>query len=217
MITPPSAESQTKDQSAVAIEDGFEIALHAFWDKNRSLVLLICVAALLTIIGREGWQYYVAQHEQSVRDDYAKMADRPEQLATFAGANPDHALAGVAYLRLADNKYAAADFHAAADNYKKAASSLKNPVLLGRAKVGAAMSLFYTGDKSAGEAALKAIGTDTTLAKSARLEADFHLATLALEAGNAAEVSRLVAETSKIDAGSVWSQRTTALLSIKSE
>lgn len=217
MITPPSAQSQSKDQSAIAIEDGFEIALHAFWDKNRTLILLVCAAALLTIIGREGWQYYVAQHEQSVRDDYAKAADRPEQLATFAGANSDHALAGVAYLRLADTKYAAADFRAAADNYTKAAASLKNSALLGRAKVGAAMSLFYAGDKAAGEAALKAIGTDTTLAKSARVEADFHLATLALEAGNAAEVSRLVAETSKIDAGSVWSQRATALLSIKSE
>jgi len=217
MITPPSAEKPSQDKSAVAIEPGFEIALHAFWEKNRSLIMAVCVAVLLAIIGREGWQYYAAQHEQGVREDYAKVADRPEQLAAFASANPDHALAGVAYLRLADSKYAAGDFRAAADHYQKAAASLKNAALLGRAKVGAAMSLFYSGDKAAGEAALKAIGPDATLPKSARAEADYHLATLALEAGNAAEVSRLVAETAKIDAGSVWSQRATALLTIKPE
>jgi predicted negative regulator of RcsB-dependent stress response len=217
MITPPSAEKQPQDQSAVAIEPGFEIALHAFWEKNRSLILAVCIAALLVILGREGWQYFAAQHEQGVREEYAKVADRPDQLAAFAAANSDHALAGVAYLRLADSKYAAGDFRAAAEQYQKAAASLKNSALLGRAKVGAAMSLFNSGDKAAAETALKAIGNDVTLPTSARVEADYHLATLALEAGNAAEVSRLVAETGKIDAGNVWSQRATALLTIKPE
>ena len=215
MITPPSAEKPSQDQSAVAIEPGFEVAVHAFWDKNRSTVLVVCAAALVVILGREGWQYYGAQHELGVRADYAKIADRPEQLAAFAGANADHALAGVAYLRLADSKYAAADFRAAADNYQKAAASLKNSALLGRAKVGAALSQFYSGDKATGEAALKAIGADVTLPKSARVEADYHLATLAFDAGNTAEVSRLATEISKIDAGSSWSQRATALLTIK--
>jgi predicted negative regulator of RcsB-dependent stress response len=217
MTTPPPAQNQSKDQSAVVLEAGFEIAVQTFWEKNRHLILLVCTVALLVIIGREGWQYFTIQREMSVRADYAKVADRPEQLAVFAGANPDHALAGVAYLRLADNKYAAGDFRAAAENYKKAAASLQHSVLLGRARVGSAMSQYYSGDKAAGEAALKAIGTDSSLPKGARVEADYHLATLALEAGNAAEVSRLVAETSKIDAGSVWSQRATALLSVKSE
>jgi predicted negative regulator of RcsB-dependent stress response len=217
MITPPSAEKQPQDQSAVAIEPGFEIALHAFWERNRSVILAVCVAALLVILGREGWQYFATQHEQGVREEYAKVADRPDQLAAFAAANSDHALAGVAYLRLADSKYAAGDFRAAAEHYQKAAASLKNSALLGRAKVGAAMSLLNGGDKAAGETALKAIGNDVTLPTSARVEADYHLATLALEAGNAAEVSRLVAETGKIDAGNVWSQRATALLTIKPE
>jgi hypothetical protein len=79
------------------------------------------------------------------------------------------------------------------------------------------MSQLNGGDKAAGEAALKAIGNDVTLPKGARVEADYHLATLAFEAGNAAEVSRLVAETGKIDAGSVWAQRATALLTTKPE
>lgn len=214
MITNPSAENQPKDQSAAVIEPGFEVVAQAFWDKNRRLILVVCAAGLLAVIGREGWQYFAAQHEQGVRDDYAKVADRPEQLAAFAAANPGHALAGVAYLRLADTKYTAADFRSAVENYTKAAANLKNPALLGRAKIGAAMSQINSGDKLAGAAALKAIGADATLLKDVRAEANYHLATLAYDAANATEVGRLVTEIGKIDAAGVWSQRATALLTI---
>ncbi len=217
-MTPnPSAENQPQGQTVPAIEPGFEVSAQVFWEKNRSLILLVCAVALLAIIGREGWQYYTAQHEQSVRDDYARVAERPEQLAAFAGANAGHVLAGVAYLRIADAKYAAADFRAAVENYNKAAASLTNPALQGRAKLGAAMSQLNGGDKTAGEAALKAIGAEATLLKSVRAEAIYHLTTLAYEAGNSAEVSRLVTEVGRVDASGIWSQRATALLTIKPE
>ena len=215
MITPPHAESQSQSQPAVALEPGFEIVVQAFWDKNRNLILGVCIAALLGIIGREGWQFYAAQQEQGVREAYAKVADRPEQLAAFAGAHSGHVLAGIAWLRLADSKYAVGDFRAAAENYTKAVTGLKQPALLGRARIGAAMSQVNGADKTAGEAALKAISADTALPKGVRVEATYHLATLAQEAGHAAEVSRLVAEAGKIDASSSWSQRATALLTSK--
>ncbi len=214
MTTNPPAENQPQAQPAT-IEPGFGIAAQAFWEKNRQLVLMVCIASLLVVIGREGWQYYSKQHELSVRNDYAKVADRPEQLAAFAGANAGHALAGVAYLRIADTKYAAGDFRSAAENYTKAAASLNNPALLGRAKIGAAMSQINSGDKTAGETALKAVGAGAALPKSIRAEAVYHLATLAYDSANAAEVSRLVTEIGKIDAAGIWSQRATLLLTIK--
>jgi predicted negative regulator of RcsB-dependent stress response len=214
MTTSPSADNQPQVQPATVIEPGFEVTAQAFWDKNRRLIMVVCAAGLLAVIGREGWQYFAAQHEQGVRNDYAKAADRPEQLAAFAAANTGHALAGVAYLRLADTKYSAAEFRPAAENYTKAAANLKNPALLGRAKIGAAMSQINNGDKVAGDAALKALGADATLLKDVRAEANYHLATLAYDAGNASEVSRLVTEIGKIDPASVWSQRATTLLTI---
>jgi hypothetical protein len=212
MTIPPPAGHQTPDQPVTAIEPGFEVALQAFWDKNRKLVLAVCIAALLVIIGREGWQYYAAQREQSVRAEYARIADRPEQLVAFAAANADHVLAGVAYLQIADSKYVAADYRSAADNYKKAAAIVKNAGLLGRAKLGAAMSQLNAGDQAASEAALKAISADATLPRGTRAEATYHLATLAHDAGNASEVGRLLAEMNKIDANGIWAQRATALL-----
>lgn len=215
MITPPSAESPSQNQPAAAVEPGMEVALQNFWEKNRNGILLVCVVVLLVLLGREVMQYFAASHEREVRQAYAKVADRPEQLATFASANAGHVLAGVAYLRLADTKYAAGDFRAAAENYTKALADLKQPILLGRAKIGAAMSQINGTDKADGETALKAVSADVNLPKAARAEATYHLATLAQDAGNAAEVSRLVAEVGKIDPTSTWSQRATALLTAR--
>lgn len=215
MTIPPPAGHQPTEQPAAPIEPGFEENLQVFWNKNRSLVLGACAAALLVVIGREGWHFYAAQQEQSVREQYARIADRPEQLAAFAAANADHALAGVAYLQMADAKYTAADYRQAGDNYKKAVAILTNPVLLSRARLGAAMSQLNGGEQAAAESALKAISTDATLPRGARAEAAYHLATLAYDAGNATEVARLVAEMNKIDATGAWAQRATLLLAAK--
>ena len=51
MITPPSAENQSQTQPAAVVEPGFEVAAQVFWEKNRSLILMLCGAALLAIIG----------------------------------------------------------------------------------------------------------------------------------------------------------------------
>lgn len=211
MTIPPPAGNQTPEQP-VAIQPGFEEAVHAFWTKNSRVILMACAAALLIVAGRYGWEYYAAQQEQTVRAEFARTADRPEQLATFAKAHSDHALAGVASLRVADQRYTASDYRQALENYNLAVASLKHPALLGRARLGAAMSQLYNGDKPAAETALKAISADTTLPKGLRAEATYHLATLAKEAGNTAEVDRLVAEIGKIEPASTWSQRATSLI-----
>ncbi|MFZ5494337.1 MAG: tetratricopeptide repeat protein [Verrucomicrobiota bacterium] len=215
MTTNPSVENQPKDQAAAPHQPGFEEAVQAFWEKNRGLILAACVIALLVVIGREGWGHYQASREREIRGAYARAADRPEQLATFAKAHEGHALAAIALLRIADQRYAAGDYRQARENYTKAAAGLKHGALLGRARIGAAMSQLNSGDKTAAEAALKEIAADAALAKGVRAEATYHLAALALEAGNTAEVSRLATEIGKIDPTSVWSQRATSLVVAK--
>ncbi len=200
-------------QSATPVyEPGFEAAIHDFWMKNRNLVLVLCGVALLTIMAREGWEYYAASHEQDVQAEYAKLADRTDKLATFAAANPGHALAGVAYLQVADEKFSNADYKAAAASYQQAAGSLKNEALLGRSKLGLAMSQLNGGDRTAGEAALKALGADQSLPTNVRAEATYHLASLAAESGKIAEVKKLVDDVSKIDTTGTWFRRATLLL-----
>jgi len=189
-----------------------ETAIHGFWAKNRQAILVLCVAALLAIIGREAWGYFAASREQAVQAEYAKIADQPAKLEAFANANTGHALTGVAWMRLADEKFTAGDYKTAAAHYQKATASLRNAALLGRAKLGAAVSQLNGGDQAAGEAALRAVGADATLDKGVRAEATYHLAAFAADAGKVDEVKKLAEEVSKLDPLSSWAQRATLLL-----
>lgn len=186
--------------------------MQAFWDKNRKAILLVCAVALLAIIGREGWGYYAAMREKGVQEDYAKIADDSTKLASFADAHAGHVLAGVAYLRVADEKYSAGDYKQAQAGYQKAIGSLKHNLLIGRAKLGAAVSQAKAGDVTAGEAALRGVLADAALQKGVRAEAAYHLALLARDAGKPDEVKKLVDEVGKIDSTSSWFERATLLL-----
>ena len=196
------------------VEPGFEVALHAFWaeKKNRTFVLGACVAILMGIVVWKGMEYFAAEREQGIQAEFAKISDQPARLAAFAEDHGGHALAGVALLQLADDRFSAGDFAAATAGYQKAAGVLKYDALLGRARLGAAISQVSGTARLAGEAALKALSADTTLLKGIRAEATYHLASLALEAGNVDEVRKLVDQVSRIDAAGPWSQRATALL-----
>ncbi|MBI3884845.1 MAG: hypothetical protein HY302_03840 [Opitutae bacterium] len=203
----PPADHSSKDAAPAVAVPPFEVQFETFWVNNRRPIYGFIAAVLLFIVGREGWQYFAAQREQGVEQDFAAAVGNDAKLAAFAAGHAGHPLAGAAYLTLADAKYTAADYAAAADLYTKAQTNLSNDALLGRAKLGAAMSKLAGSDRAGGEAALKAISADATLFKSVRAEATYHLAALAAEAGQTAEVTRLTDEISKIDAGGVWAQR----------
>lgn len=211
---PPADQSSPNAGAAeaVVVEPGFEVKVHAFWEKNRNFILLGCVAVLLAIIGREGWQYFAAAREREIKETYAKIGDQSDKLAAFAEEHSGHALAGVAYLQLADQKFAASDYKQAGSLYQKAIANLKNQTLLGRARLGAAMSQINAGDLTAGSGALKTIAGDQSLLKAARAEANYHLATMAVEAGRTDEAKQLIEEITKIDMTGSWSQRATMLL-----
>jgi len=211
----PTAESSSHhpDPTAAPVaEPGFEVKIQAFWNGNRGFILIVCALVILAIVGREGWQYFSAMREKTLREEYAQISDKPDRLALFADANAGHPLAGVAYLQIADQKFENGDFKDASSAYTKAAGALKNEALVGRAKIGAAISLISSGDNAGGESALKAINADQTQSKAVRAEAAYHLAALALEAGRTDEVKKLVEDITKIDLGGPWSQRAVMLI-----
>ena len=211
MTTNPPVDQQAKDPAASVPAPDFAAQMHSFWEKNRSFVLMFCAAVILFIVGREGWDYFNARREQTIREEYARASESPDKLAGFAAEYSSHALAGIAWLRLADQEYSIGDFKTATTNYQRAASSLTEPALKSRARLGASMSLLAGGDLAGGEAALKPLTTDATADKVIRAEACYHLATLANEAGRADEVRNLTDEITKIDPMSVWAQRAFAL------
>lgn len=201
-----------KPADAPVAEPGFEIAVQEFWDRNRNFILMLCAAALLVIAGREGWQYFANAREKNLQADYAKAGASADRLAKFADDQAGHALAGVAYLRVADEKFSAGDYKSAVAAYQKAAGSLKTDALLGRARLGAAVSQLNNGDQAGGEAALKALSADPAAFKSARAEAAYHLASLAAGAGKSDEVRKFAEQINLIEADGPWAQRATVLV-----
>lgn len=201
------AENSSKDAIPAVVELPFEARFETFWINNRRFIYAILAVALVLVVGREGWNYVVVQRELGVQQAYSAAMGNDTKLATFAAANTGHALSGAAFLSLADAKYAAGSYTAAADLYTKAHPNLTNSALVGRAKLGAAMSKLGSGDRANGETALKAIAADVTLFKAVRAEATYHLAALAAEAGQTADVTKLTEEISQIDPSGVWAQR----------
>lgn len=213
--TPPSDPKPAGDDRnpavpAPVVGPSFEDRLHTFWEKNRSAILGACGLVLLAIIAKGAWDYLARQKELDVQRAYA-AASTSEQLKTFASAHPDHELGAVAQLRLADEAYAAGKSADAIAGYDKARGILKDGPLGARARLGIALAKLQAGNAAEGTKALQEIANDANQLKGARAEAVYHLASLAAERGDAAEVQKLSDQLMQIDASSPWSQRVMAL------
>ncbi len=187
--------------------DEFALKVQEFWAKNRSAIFILILVVFAALLGREGWQMFQASRERGIQEDYAKVADRVDQLPKFAADHAGHALAGVALLRVADDAYSKGDFKGATGNYQKATETLEQPALKSRAQLGAAMSQLAGGDKAAAETTLKALAADTKAVAAVRAEATFHLATVAHEAGKDEDAKKHLDEIAKLDATGMWAQR----------
>ena len=163
-------------------------------------------------MAREAWSYFGAQREQEVQADYAKAAGAADRLARFADEHSGHALAGVALLQVADDKYSAGDFKAAQTAYAQAAATLADPALKSRARLGGAMSQLAAGDAAGADAALQAVVADASVAKLTQAEAGYQLAALAQAAGHPADARKYADAVTKNDGAGTWAQRAFMLL-----
>ncbi|MFA5264097.1 MAG: hypothetical protein WC378_09720, partial [Opitutaceae bacterium] len=152
------------------------------------------------------YQFYLERHEASIAQDYAAAGTSTDKLKQFAAGHEGHTLGGTAYLRIADEAYAAGKFGEAQTAYAKAIASLKDSPFGARAKVGAAMSILSAGNSSEGQLALKKIVDDSTQFKGLRTQACYQLASLASQAGNSGDVRKYTDQLLQIDASSPWAQ-----------
>jgi tetratricopeptide (TPR) repeat protein len=141
-----------------------------------------------------------------VERDYAE-ATTPDKLRAFVDAHPDHALAGVAELRVADAAYQSGQNADAISAYDRAASMLKTGVLAARAQLGGAITKIQAGQAAEGVATLHQLADDSKQFSNIRAEAYFHLASLAAEAGRAAEVQQIATQLMQVEPSSPWTQR----------
>ena len=209
--TPSAPKSTGDDRNFVAVDETytvltFEDRLRIFWQKNGKSVITLLIVVLVAIVAKGGWEYLQAQKEQDLQHEYA-AAGTPEKLKTFAAAHAGHSLAGIAGLRLADDAYAAGKSADAISGYEEALTALKAGPLASRAKLGLAMAKLQAGKTADGEAALKQLAADTAETKGVRVEASYHLASLASTAGKADDVKKYSEQILQLDPNSPWTQR----------
>lgn len=198
------------DRNLITVDENylapsFEDRLHIFWDKHSRTVLVFLGLAVLAIVGKGAFAYFAAQREAKITAEYG-AASSTAQLQAFAKAYPTVPLAGVAYLRLADEAYAAGSYPAAQVDYAAAAKLLGENPLAARARLGAAISLLQAGDAAA-QGALQALANDTKLPGVIRGESAYHLAVKARDAGQVAEATRWTDLVISTDSAGFWGQR----------
>jgi hypothetical protein len=209
--TPSAPKPAGDDRKLVSVDENyiapsFEDKLNLFWEKNGKAVLALCAVVLLGIIAKGGWDYLEAQKELDVQKAYA-TATTSEQLKSFAAAHAEHALAGIAQLRIADEAYTAGKSADALTAYDKAFAVLKTGPLAARAQLGRALAKVQAGKAADAVTDLKQLAADATQAKGIRAEAAYHLTGLAAEAANAADVQKYADQLMQIDPSGPWTQR----------
>jgi len=184
--------------------------LHLFWEKNSNYVFALCGLILLVVILKGVWEYIGRQKELSIQNSYA-AASTPEALKAFAGAHPQHTLAAIAQLRMADDAYAAGQFAEAATGYDQVLTVVSTGPLAARVRLGRAIAKTQSGDVVAGAAELKALVEDATQLRAIRVEAGYHLASLAADARDSEQTQKLSDQLLQIDPSSLWTQRALTL------
>lgn len=213
--TPSAPTPAGDDRNLIPVDENyvaptFEDRLSMFWQKNSKAVTAVLLVILLVVAGKGVWEYLAVRKERAIGEAYA-AATTPTQLKTFIGAHPEHTLAGVAHLRIADDVYASGQFAEAVTAYDQAATVLNAGPLASRARLGSAMAKLQSGRGAEGEAALKSFAADAKEISAYRAEASYHLASRAAANGNSADVKTYSDELMKLDPASPWTQRALAL------
>jgi hypothetical protein len=217
MSTPvnPSRPKPGDNPNLVVVDENYpavtlEDKLHKWWQQNRTMVFVVCAAVIVGFLVKAGWESMAANKEREIEDAFAKLTVT-EQLKSFAAQHPNHALAGLAYLRLADEAYVAGKPADAVSYYDQALNVIKDGPLAARIRLGRALAKVQAGKTSEGATELTQLATNTNQLNAVRAEAMYQLASLAAEAGNAADVQKYSTQLMQIDPASVWTQRALAL------
>lgn len=208
---PSGNDPKVASGEATPVPLTFEDRLHEFWKQNRAIVLGLCAVVLIAIVGKGAWERHQDSKDREIGALYA-AANTPEQLRAFAAAHPDHPLAALAELRIADEAYAAGKAAEALVGYDKALSMLKSGPAASRALLGRALAKVGAGKTAEGVADLKQLVNDPSQFTTARAEAAYQLASIAADSGNSAEVQKYVEQLEQISPAGQWAYRARQLL-----
>lgn len=189
-------------QSELPPDADVEERFNDFWKRyGPSIFAVIALVAVLTV-GYEIYGYMQERKTERLANTYAELESSADKLE-FAQAHGKTALGGLAYLELADEAYAAANFTDATSRYQAANEALRGTPLSGRARLGAAIAQLRQGDQTA-LALLDQLARDPSVLGSIRGEAAYLLATAYWEREDFDQIRRAIDLLATIEGAGVW-------------
>ena len=199
----PGRTAPADENSPVA--QPFDEQLRVFWEKNHQGVYFGVTLVLLAVIGRYAYEALAIRREAAIETSFSSIT-APVRLEAFARDHDRHPLAGAAWIKLADEAYAAGRFAEALTRYEKVTAALPGTPFASRALLGRAACLIQTGKTAEGAAVLKQVADDNAELKGARCEAAYHLASLAFESGDYDTVVKRTDQVMQLDSAGTWAQ-----------
>lgn len=205
----PISPSGLNPESELPPDADLEERFNDFWKKNGAGIFGGIAVGAVAVVGIQLFQYFGEQKESAIREAF-QAAQTVEAKEDFIAENPQHQLAALAELQLADARYEAQAFSEAADFYASAAKDFVDPTLSSRALLGQGMSLIMAGELEAGRAVLESVSLDPSALDQTRAEAAYHLAVSYWEEGNLERVEEVTDRIIELDS-SLWTFRATSL------
>jgi len=203
-------ENVVDERNLIDVEDSAELSVEdrisMYWMENKGFIIGCITALAFALIALNGLRIYKDHSIENLKADYAN-ALAEETLESFAEANANKELGGVAALAVADQAFEAETYEKAIQFYQIASGALEDGILSGRAQLGEAFALYQNGQTSEGIAQLSAIAANESLAESVRGEAAYHLALEADLNGNNEAYDAYVAQIESMPLASSWQQR----------
>ena len=181
-----------------------------FWKRNGAGIFGGIALGAVMVTGFQLYQHFGNKREEAIRMEYA-AASTLEQRLEFAQEHPDHALAALARLLVADARYEEGAFAEAAELYGAAVDGFSDPTFGSRARLGQAMSLLRSGETEAGQAVLRAVALDAGALDQTRGEAAYHLAVSYWEAGDTEKALEMADVILQLDDAAFWAFRANSL------
>jgi len=180
---PPELPPGMNPESDLPPDADLEERFNDFWKKNGTGIFGGIAIGAVVVVGIQLFQYLDVKKEEGIREAFAATESVASKLE-FADEYPEHALAGLAHLQVADEQYASESFVDAAESYAAAARDFEDPTIISRALMGQGMSLLQSGNVASGQSVLEAVALDNSALKQTRGEAAFHLAISNWESGD---------------------------------
>lgn len=207
---PKTAAKQLDPNSELPPDADLEERFNDFWKRNAGAIFGGIALGAVAVLGVQLYRYFDQKNEEAIRAAFAAASTPAERIA-FAEAHSHHQLAGLAFLQVADSRFAEGSFADAAELYDRAAAILADAAFAMRARLGQGMSLLASGQQDAGRPVLQAVALDSATLNQIRGEAAYHLAVSYWQSGDSAKASEMLGVIDQLDNAGIWAMRSEEL------